>query len=390
MPDRHETPVTRYKLAFAVVKYFEFGGMQRSMLRIARECARRGHDVHVFAGHFQGKRPAEVAVHVLRLRALTNHGRYREFAQKLDSAVRHGAFDCVIGSVKIPGLDVYYGGDPCYVAKVDANKGRIYKMLPRYQSLKRLEEAVFATDSGTDILLIAHEERDKFINYYGTDPNRFHLLPPGIDRQRLVSHVLTVEVKSDLRRGLGLMSDDYMLLHVGSWFARKGVDRAMIALAALPEELRVKSKLVVVGDDKVKPFVRLARSLGIADRVCFRGATEDIARFYHAADLLIHAAYTENTGTTLIEAMVCGLPVLVTDNCGFAFHVRNARAGMVCPTPFQQDSLNKMLLEMLNSDRLSDWSRNARNYCETTDLYSLIEKAADVIVARAGKNRGNQ
>ena len=101
-----------------------------------------------------------------------------------------------------------------------------------------------------------------------------------------------------------------MLLHVGSWFARKGVDRAMAALAALPEELRTKAKLVVVGDDNVKPFVRLARSLGIADQVRFRGATEDIARFYYAADLLIHPAYTENTGTTLIEAMVCGLPAL--------------------------------------------------------------------------------
>jgi UDP-glucose:(heptosyl)LPS alpha-1,3-glucosyltransferase len=382
--------VTRYKLAFAVAKYFEFGGMQRTWLRIARECARRGHDVHLFAGDFQGERPPEVAVHVLSLRALTNHGRYREFAQKLSSAARGDAFDCVIGSIKMPGLDVYYGGDPCYVAKVDANKSLIYKVLPRYQGLKRLEKAVFAADSDTEILLIAHEERDKFISYYGTDPNRFHLLPPGINRERLVRVVPTVEAKSDLRRGLGLMSDDYMLLHVGSWFARKGVDRAMIALAALPEELRTRSKLVVVGDDKVKPFVGLARSLGIADRVCFRGTTEDIARFYYAADLLIHPAYTENTGTTLIEAMVCGLPVLVTDNCGFAFHVRNARAGMVCPTPFQQDSLNRMLLEMLNSEKLSEWSRNACNYCETTDLYSLIEKAADVIVARAGKNRGNR
>ena len=382
--------MTHYKLAFAVAKYFEFGGMQRSLLRIARECARRGHEVHMFAGHFQGARPPEVAVHVLPLRALTNHRRYREFARSLARAVEHDTFDCVIGSIKIPGLDVYYGGDPCYVAKVDANKSRIYKVLPRYQALKRLEEAVFAGDSDAEVLLIAHEERDKFISYYGTDPGRFHLLPPGIDRERLIRGMPTLEAKSDLRRGLGLMSDDYMLLHVGSWFARKGVDRAMGALAALPGELRTRSKLVVVGDDNVKPFVRLARSLGIVDQVHFRGATEDIARFYFAADLLIHPAYTENTGTTLIEAMVCGLPVLVTDNCGFAFHVRNARAGIVCPTPFQQDGLNRMLVEMLNSEKLSGWSRNAGNYCEATDLYSLIDKAADVIVTRAGKNRGNQ
>ncbi len=108
-----DTPITRFKLAFAVAKYIEFGGMQRTMLRIASECMRRGHDVHMFTGDLQGERPAEVQVHVLPLRALSNHGRYREFGQKLGAAVQGEAFDCVVGSTKGPGLDVYYAGDPC-------------------------------------------------------------------------------------------------------------------------------------------------------------------------------------------------------------------------------------------------------------------------------------
>ena len=54
-----------------------------------------------------------------------------------------------------------------------------------------------------------------------------------------------------------------------------------------------------------------------------------MAGFYHAADYLVHAARTENTGTVLIEAMICGLPVLVTGNCGFAFHVHDADAGIM-------------------------------------------------------------
>ncbi|MHC5048591.1 MAG: glycosyltransferase family 4 protein, partial [Planctomycetota bacterium] len=42
--------MSTYRLAFAMVKYFPFGGMQRNLLRIARACAARGHEVHVFAG----------------------------------------------------------------------------------------------------------------------------------------------------------------------------------------------------------------------------------------------------------------------------------------------------------------------------------------------------
>lgn len=364
--------------------------MQRSLLRIARECASQGHDVHVFTREWDGNIPDELTVHLLHIWALTNHGTKKRLGFKVGEMIAKSGFDCVTGSTKIPGLDVYYGGDPCYAANADANRGPIYKLLPRYKVLKRLEEAVFAADRDTEILLIAHEEQDKFISYYGTNLNRFHLLPPGINKDRLVESVPTPQARSDLRRGLGLLSDDYMLLHVGSWFVRKGVDRMIIALAALPPELRTKSKLVVIGDDNSKPFVRLARRLGVDNHVVFMGAREDISAFYYAAELLIHPAYTENTGTTIVEAMVCGLPVLVTANCGFAFHVEKGCAGMVCPTPFQQDTLNKMLAAMLKSDKRPDWGRNGHKYCETSDLYSLVEKAADVVIARARENRGNR
>lgn len=380
---------TNYKLAFAVDRYLEFGGMQRTFLRIARECAKRGHDVHVFTRKWGDHMPTDLTVHLLRVRALTNHALKKKFGDKIGEIIANGKFDCITGSITIPGLDVYYGGDPCYAARTNVSRSRMYKMLPRYKGLRKLEEAVFAATGNTEILLIAHDERDKFIGHYGTNPRRFHLLPPGINRDRLVKNVPTPETRSALRRSLGLASDDWLLLHVGSWFARKGVDRIINALSALPPELRTKCKLVVVGDDNSKPFVKLAKRLGVGDSVVFLGAREEISALYYAAELLVHPAYTENTGTTIIEAMVCGLPVLVTENCGFAFHVENARAGMVCPTPFDQATLNKMLADMLKSDRRLEWGRNGHKYCETWDLYSLVEKAADIVITRAARNRSN-
>lgn len=382
--------MSKYRLAFAVDKYFEFGGMQRALLRIARECACRGHDVHIFSGSWVGQIPDGLTVHLLDGTALTNHGSRRKFGYELRAAIIGGEFDCVTGSTKVPGLDVYYGGDPCYASRVDETKGQLYKLLPRYRVLRKLEEAVFAAGKNTEILLIAHQERDKFIRYYGTELGRFCLLPPGIDKERLQNDTPTEEVKAAIRRQFGVMPDGYMLLNVGSRFKTKGIDRAIVALAELPKAVKPKTRLVVVGDDNPKPFVKLARTLGIADQVIFAGARQDIALFYYAADLLIHPSYTENTGTTLIEAMVCGLPVLVTENCGFAFHVKKAHAGLVCPSPFEQENLNSMLAEMLTADKRVDWSNNGSAYCEQNDLYSLIERAADIIIARAARNRGSQ
>ncbi len=92
----------KYKLAFALAKYFEFGGLQRDLMRIARECVRRGHEAHIYASEWDGKRPQDLMVHLLSRCALTNHGSYRQFGRALQRAVAAIGFDCVIGATNWP------------------------------------------------------------------------------------------------------------------------------------------------------------------------------------------------------------------------------------------------------------------------------------------------
>ncbi len=212
------------------------------------------------------------------------------------------------------------------------------------------------------------------------------MLPPGINRDRLLSNKPDVHDASLLRNELSIGQDEHMLLLVGSFFKTKGVDRAIDALACLPVEIKNNTRLVIVGHDDTGPYARLAETLDVAEHVIFTGSREDIARFYYAADVLLHPAYTENTGTTLLEAMVCGLPVLATANCGFAFHIEKANAGMVCPMPFEQAVLNNQLQEMLTSGNRDEWHCNGLRYAESTDLYGLIDEAAEVICQRAANN----
>lgn len=376
-----------YKLAFVVSLFFEYGGMQRTLLRIALECVARGHEVHVFTGGWQGERPPALRVHEIDTRALTNTASNDRLAATTAQRVAAGDYDCLVGFTKLPGLDVYYAGDPCYAARVDEDKPSLYKLLPRYRQLRRQEAAVFARGLPTEILLIAHAEREKFQRYYGTETARFHLLPAGINRARLLEAAARPRPAGELRAGLGIAAQAPVILLVGSRFRTKGLDRALRAVAALPDDLRGQARLVVVGGDRSGPFRRLARRLGVADNVVFAGAREDIADFYRMADLLLHPPYSENTGTVLIEAMFCALPVLTTANCGFAFHVRAAGAGTVCPEPFRQATLNAALADMLTSPERAAWARNGREYCARTDFYSLIDKAADVITALARRNR---
>lgn len=172
---------------------------------------------------------------------------------------------------------------------------------------------------------------------------------------------------------------------MGSRFRTKGVDRSIDALASLPAALRQRVRLVYVGEGDAGPYRRRAARQGIAEQVTFTGVRDDVAAFYRAADLLIHPPRSENTGTILIEAMLFGLPVLTTEVCGFAFHVQAAQAGIVCAEPFDQTRLNQALADMLQGLGAASWHLNGPRYCERTDIDGLIEKAADIIIARGSR-----
>jgi UDP-glucose:(heptosyl)LPS alpha-1,3-glucosyltransferase len=379
--------MSTYRLAFAMVKYFPFGGMQRNLLRIARACAARGHEVQLFTSEWAGPRPEDLSLRVLKTSALTNHGRNRRFGRALREAVAATGFDCVVSSNRQPNLDVHYAGDPCWAAKFQESRPAWFLSLPHYRDYLRQESQVFDKALDTEILLTAHVEQEKFIRHYGTDRARFHLLPPGIDRNRLVQEAPTPQRRRALRAELGAGADDVMILSVGSGFRTKGVDRSIRGLSSLPPDLRRRCRLIVVGQGRAGRLALLAHRLGVRDRIVLAGPREDLATFYYSADLLLHPARSENTGNALIEAMVCGLPVLATDNCGYGFHVARADAGQLCPSPFSQETLDQMLLSMVSGQRAEQWRSNARSYCERVDLYSLVERASDAIIARAQRSR---
>lgn len=373
------------QLAFCLFYFFPYGGQQRDFLKIAEICRRRGHSIHVFVMDVQGEFPPDYEVVHLRPRGFSNHRRCLDFARQVEEQLKQRRFDAVIGFSKMPGLDVYYAADTCYREKVLATRPFLYRLGNRYRTYAAMEQAVFDPGAKTEILLIAEQEKEKFIRHYGTREERFHVLPPGISRDR-VAPANAAEIRRELRSELGLADTELMLLLVGSAFRTKGLDRAMHALKSLPAGLRERARLFILGQDKQAPFERLARRLGIGRQVCFLGGRSDVPRFLLGADLLVHPAYLENTGTVLVEALAAGLPVLASSVCGYAVHVEKAGGGLLIPQPFAQETMNQLLARMLVSPERPAWRRNALNYASTADIFSLHERAAEIIESVAGRS----
>lgn len=367
-------------IAFCLYKYFPYGGLQRDFMRIAQTVAARGHHVKVFTQQWQGERPEQFEIVLVPVTARTNHGKNAQYHQWVENDLKVHPVDRVVGFNKMPGLDVYYAADVCYAAKVEREKGFLYKLTARYRHYAQFEKATFQQGKKTQLLMLTPTQIADFKKHYQTESERFHIMPPGIYPDRKYSNQIA-DSRRVYRQKNGIDQQQLMVLQVGSDFKRKGVHRSLEALAALPETLRKRTRFLVVGQDKPGRFEAKAKQLGIADNVQFFSGRDDVAELMAAADLLIHPAVQEAAGIVLLEAIVSGLPVLVTEVCGYAHYIESAHCGEVIPEPFNQATLNRAFSSALENDALrNQWAEQARQYADSEDLYSLPEKVADIIL----------
>ena len=234
------------RLAFALFKYFPFGGLQQDMLRIAMAATERGHSVKVFCGEWQGDIPVSIKVVNVTMVGSSNASKDASFVTGLTAALKQHEIDLLVGFNRMPGLDVYYGADSCFAAKVYEMRSWFTRFLPRYKHHLNYEKAVFSAASNTHALLISKPEKEVFKQYYQTPEQRLHLLPPGIRRDR-VANQKSGALRKAKRAELNVIDSEKLLLMVGSGFRTKGLDRAIIALANLPKAEKAKVKFFVVG-----------------------------------------------------------------------------------------------------------------------------------------------
>ena len=376
------------RLAFLLYKYFPYGGMQRDFRRFVEEVQALGHQCRVYYINWQGDPIPQTEMRQVPVSARSNHRRNQRYTDWVQRDLAADPVDGVIGFNKMPGLDVYYAADSCYLDKAYSERGRLYRRSGRFRHFAAYEKAVFGAEADTEILLISATEKAKFVQYYQTPESRMHMLPPGISRDRCVGDDAP-ERRKAMRKSLGVEEGEHVLLFVGSGFIKKGLDRAIRALAhAREEQPHQAMRLLVVGQDRERRFRALARKLGVQAEVHFLGGRDDVPDLLLGADALVHPALDEAAGIVLLEALVAGLPVITTDVCGYAHHIAAAKAGMVLRSPFRQEDLDTAVLRSLDGVYRAQCRETGLTYARLTDLYSMHTTGAQLIEQLVQRKRG--
>ncbi len=141
----------------------------------------------------------------------------------------------------------------------------------------------------------------------GIPPRLVCVVHDGVDPRRVASGD-----RARGRRALGVSDAHRVLLTVATLTDAKG---HRFLLEAMPAVLarHPETRLFLAGDGELTdPLRTLAGSLGIQSAVQFLGYRGDVPDLIHAADLFVFPSHREGLGSTLIDVMLGGVPIVTT------------------------------------------------------------------------------
>lgn len=353
------------KVGLFLHRYFPFGGQQRDFLGVAQALVANGHIPEVFVMDKTDPipLPSKVPVHRICCNAWTNAGQAQEFSKKASAWADRLGVDVRLGFVKMQGLDYYFCADPCLKAKVSSWKA----CLPRYRTYLQLEANTFRKEDKTRYFALADEQVEAYAQSYGVDRHRFEVLLPNLH--------------PSLQNGSSEREPGLRVLFVGSDFRRKGLDRLLAACAKMDvRQGGNQSEIIIVGKGDVpSDLCHACEKNGWSVRAV--GPQLDVRSFYATSSVLVHPARSEPGGLVLLEAMSQGLPVIATDVCGYARFIREGNAGWVLAETSIEESLPKVLQEILSSPALlTKKGTNALSYVHAKDFFSSHRHIAQTLL----------
>jgi glycosyltransferase involved in cell wall biosynthesis len=163
----------------------------------------------------------------------------------------------------------------------------------------------------------------------GLPPERLGLIYNGLDTE-----VRALNGRDQTRNALSIQDGTLVFVIVANLIPYKGHLDLVEALGRVDGKLSGDWRLLVVGrDDGAGATVNaLAVSLGIADKILFLGARNDVPDLLSASDVGFSSSHEEGFSNAVLEGMRAGLPMIVTNVGGNAEAVINGETGFVVPS----------------------------------------------------------
>ena len=148
---------------------------------------------------------------------------------------------------------------------------------------------------------------------------------------------------------MGCSDNETVFLLVAHNLRLKNAESAIRALSLVVSE-GADARLVIVGGKRTLPCVRLARKLGLSERVAFVEPVRDVLPYYAAADVFLHPTWYDPCSLVVLEALACGLPVITSRFNGVSELMADGEHGFILSDPADIVAIAKKMEELLGPE----------------------------------------
>lgn len=323
----------------------QFGGPIQSVHLLNKELVAQGAKVDVFTTNagleqlHQSDKWEEVDN--LRVKYFTYYGYvHYNFSPKLFCALAATVQDYdLVHITAVWNFPVWAASFACHKAGVPyiiSPRGTIYPetIALKSASAKKLYYSLIAEKCLTRAAAIhytAQDEQDKVTNYLKLKVPSF-IIPNGIN----LSSYDELDSLPAFNSLYSQLNNQPYLLFLGRISAKKGIDILIRAykniVAKYPDYY-----LVIVGPNEEgyqETIENLVREHNLTNRIIFTGMLEGDKKLaaYRDASAFILPSHSENFGMSVVEAMACGTPVIISDKVGISSHILSKKAGIITTT----------------------------------------------------------
>jgi len=260
---------------------------------------------------------------------------------------------------------------------------KVRSLIPTQQGIKSLKvymygrivshhlKELLSSDEEFYLTTISNQTKDSLVDYFNIPPDQVKVIYEGVDHN--------VFRMKEIERPL---IQAPFILYVGSTALRKNVHTLVKAFCRVRKEF--SHKLVMVSNVD-KSIDKLLRQLNLAKDVIIKSniTTISLVDLYNLADLFVLPSFYEGSGTTALEAMACGCPVVTSEIPSLTEAVGDA--GMKID-PYRTDDLAQVMMRVLSSQELREemrrkslkrakmfsWEKTAK---ETLDVYKKVSES---------------
>lgn len=230
---------------------------------------------------------------------------------------------------------------------------------------------MFSLNSAKKIIAVS-DDLSKKIALMGVNKNSL-ILRNAVDINRFKP-----SKNMDMRHFNKINDDDVLILFIGHLETFKGIFELLDAFREINSK-HENVKLMIIGEGHDEQKVRdTVSNFNLNDYIIFTGkiSPETIQNYYQMADIFTLPSYTEGLPLVVIEAMACGLPVVVSTAGGIPELVKEGVNGFLVK-PKDKVVLRKKLEILVDNRELRD--NMGLNALETVDDEFNIDKKVEML-----------